>query len=177
MHQLPESRRRLTKRAILAPSDSSYLDFIHQPLHLFCDRWCIAASGIRGRVTSTEGAILVIEETVAASVALRAHLKRTERIGRKMIISLELGAAISEAVEAAGGHPAELRRTSQEILDNYELSRRRMREFFMLASLDEGLSIAEMARRLGVSRQLASRLVLEARKASQVSPPTAIDLR
>lgn len=106
-------------------------------------------------MTSTKGAILAIEETMAASEALREHLKQGERIGRKMVSALEQGTPISEAVEAAGKHPAELRQTSQDLLGNYESRSHRMCEFFMLASLDEGLSIGEIARKLGVSRQLA----------------------
>jgi hypothetical protein len=117
-------------------------------------------------VDSTKGAIRAIEETMAASEALREHLKQGERIGRKMVSALERGTPISEAVEAAGERPAELRQTSQDFLADYESCRHRMREFFMLASLDEGLSIGEVARKLGVSRQLASRLIREARESS-----------
>jgi len=115
---------------------------------------------------STEGAIRAIEETMEASVALRNHLRRTEQVGRKMVAALQQGAAISETVEAAGECPAELRHSTRDFLADYESSRHRMREHFMLASLDEGLSIGGVARKLGVSRQLASRLVNEARKAS-----------
>lgn len=121
---------------------------------------------VGGSVSSTKGAIQAIEETMAASAALREHLKRTERIGRRMVSALQQGAAISDAVEAAGECPAELRQTAQDSLDNYESCRHRMRELFMVASLEEGLSIGEVARKLGVSRQLASRLI---RGASETS--------
>ena len=115
---------------------------------------------------ATKGAIEAIEQTMAASAALREHLKRTEGIGRRMVTALERGAAISDAVEAAGEFPSELRQTTQDSLGNYEACRHRMREYFMLAALKEGLSIGEVARKLGVSRQLASRLIHEAEAAS-----------
>jgi DNA-directed RNA polymerase specialized sigma24 family protein len=121
-------------------------------------------------VISTNGAVRAIEETVAASEALREHLKRTERIGRKMISALQRGAALSEAVDVAGESSGELRRTAAEYLSHYEASRHRMRNVFMLGSLDEGLSIGEMARKLGISRQLASRLIHEARESQSLMP-------
>ncbi len=114
-------------------------------------------------LNSTKGAIQAIEETLASSVALRQHLKRTERVGLKMVAALQSGAAIADAVEAAGESPAELRQASHDFLADYESCRHRMRELFMVASLDEGLSIGEVGRKLGVSRQLASRLVREAK--------------
>ena len=89
-------------------------------------------------VISTSGAIRAIEDTIAASEALREHLKRTERVGRKMVSALQRGVAMSAAVEAAGECPADLRLTSKDYLGNYELSRHRMREVFVLGSLDEG---------------------------------------
>ncbi len=113
-------------------------------------------------MVSTESAIQAIEDSKAASQALREHLKRTERVGRRMVSALKRGVAISGATEAAGESPAELRKTSKDYLSTYELCRHRMRELFMLAALEEGLSIGEVARRLGISRQLASRMVHDA---------------
>lgn len=113
-----------------------------------------------------EQAILAVERTVEASVALRKHLVSTERTGRKMISALRRGVPISKSVEATGACPAELRQSSHDLIAEFEHCRHEMRAAFLLPSLDEGMTIGEISRTLGVSRQLASRLVKEARETS-----------
>jgi hypothetical protein len=117
-------------------------------------------------MTDHERAIASIEKSLDASAALRRHLVATERTGRKMIAALQRGVPISEAVVSAGGSPSELRRSTTEMLADYEHARHQMRTAFLLPTLAEGKSIGDIGRELGISRQLASRLVREARGSS-----------
>ena len=109
-------------------------------------------------------AIKAIEATMAASVRLRQGLLFGESIGETMIKHIKDGLPISTSVAASGLDPAKVRSSTLELLADFELCRHKMRLAFMLPSLDEGMSIGAIARTLGISRQLASRLVHEARE-------------
>jgi DNA-directed RNA polymerase specialized sigma24 family protein len=113
-----------------------------------------------------EYAISTVEQTLDASAALRAHLRMSERIGRRMISALQAGVPVSKSVEAAGACAAQLRQESSDLFAAYEHSRHVMRAAFILPSVAEGMSISDIGRALGVSRQRASRLVQEARDGS-----------
>ena len=75
---------------------------------------------------------------------------------------LESGVPISGSVEAAGAVASDLRQDTNYLLAEYEHCRHEMRLAFIGPSLDEGMSIGEIGRTLGVSRQLAARLAKEA---------------
>ena len=110
-------------------------------------------------------AIESVERTLEVSAALRRHLVANERTGRKMIAALQSGVPISQAVEASGQNSADVRRSTNSLLDEYEYARHHMRDAFIIPALDEGMSIGDIGRSLGVSRQLASRLVHDAKEA------------
>ncbi len=101
-----------------------------------------------------------------ASAELRAALREGETIGRRMIKKLRNGVAISSAVEDAGANASDLRQSAAEHLSRYEQRRHEMRLTFVRAALDEGLTIGEVARKVGVSRQLMARFAKEARNGS-----------
>jgi hypothetical protein len=115
-------------------------------------------------MTDRERAIESVDKTLEASAALRKHLLENERTGRRMISAIKRGVPIPEAVEASGSCAANLRRSTKDLLDNYESARHEMRAAFILPSIDGGMTIGDIGRTLGVSRQLASRLVQEARE-------------
>jgi hypothetical protein len=115
-------------------------------------------------MTERERAIESVERQLEVSAALRRHLLDAERTGRKIITALHSGVPVSEAVGASGRSAADLRRSTNSVFDEYERARHQMRMAFILPSLDEGLSTADIGRALGVSRQLASRLVQDAKE-------------
>jgi hypothetical protein len=80
-----------------------------------------------------------------------------------MIAQLKKGTPISASVTGAGSDASALRKSTNEHLAEYEHRRHQMRLSFILPALDEGMSIGDIGRTLGVSRQLAARLVKEAR--------------
>jgi hypothetical protein len=108
-------------------------------------------------------AIAAIERTMEASKALRANLQAGERIGRRMIKELGGDTPFSEIVIATGSDPSELRQTTKALLDDFEHCRHEMRIAFIGPSIAEGVTIGQIGRDLGVSRQLATRLAREAR--------------
>lgn len=113
-------------------------------------------------LTDREYAIHTIERTLEASAALRKHLQVTDRVGGRVIEALRSEVPVSKSVASAGACAAELRKESLELLRAYEVCRHEMRAAFILPSVDEGMTIGDIGRSLGISRQLASRLVHEA---------------
>lgn len=108
-------------------------------------------------------AITAVNETISASRALQENLRRGEVMGRKMVATLEKGVAVSASVGAAGGDSAVLRQNTNDCLAEFERCRHKMRIAFIGFSLDEGMTIGDIGRTLGISRQLASRFAREAR--------------
>jgi hypothetical protein len=112
-------------------------------------------------------AIASVERSIKSSEVLRASLDEGEAIGRQLIAGLETGSAISSTIEDLGLSASTLRQNATQLLADYELRRHEMRITFIGAALDEGLSISEIARKLGVSRQLLQRYAHEARGGEQ----------
>lgn len=112
-------------------------------------------------------AIRAVLATMEASARLRANLLEGEKIGQAMIDLLEADTPVSETVGATGREASDLRSTTNELLSAFEHRRHQMRLAFITPSLEEGLSIGEISRVLGISRQLASRLAREAAEAHQ----------
>jgi len=99
---------------------------------------------------------------VDASKDLRRALLRYEKTSVEIAGLVERGESGADALKAAGG-PIR-RREVTEALEKFEAARHRLRlAMFALAS-EEGTSASEVARQLGISRQLASRLAREAKE-------------
>ena len=112
-------------------------------------------------------AVETVRASIAASIRLREGLLHGESIGEAMIEAIESGAPVSESVGASGEDAAAVRVSMHDLLEDFEHARHRMRIAFMLPSLDEGMSISAIGRTLGISRQLAARLVHEAREVAE----------
>ena len=119
-------------------------------------------------MTDRDRAIESIERALEVSAVLRRQLVANERTGRKMIGALRRHVPISECVDASGASAAGVRRSTNDVLAEYAQARHQMRAAFLLPAIGEGMSIAAISRKLGVSRQLASRLVLEAKSVPTV---------
>jgi len=96
------------------------------------------------------------QEAASFRQALRGYERALERICRR----LEQGEALHEVMRKIG--VGDLRADLADRLAQFEAARHRMRAACFRMSLAEGLSIGEIARLWGISRQLASRLVHEA---------------
>ena len=111
-----------------------------------------------------------VRNTIEASVALRDDLVRGEVIGLQMIDRLQAGADINECIYEAGENPAELRQTSADAHEFYGRRRHDLRAVFMAAAQESGMSVTEIASRLGVSRQLIQRSVRQPYGEGEPSP-------
>jgi hypothetical protein len=79
-----------------------------------------------------------------------------------VITLIESGGKMDESLGTLSS-PIKRRRELTETLDAFEAARHQARLAIFSLALDQGTSISGMARTLGVSRQLASRLAAEAK--------------
>lgn len=103
---------------------------------------------------------------VEESRALRDVLVRNERAAAKLQRQLARNESVIDALEALEGAmngPREL----PEAIDRFEATRREARHALFALATTQEVSMGEMARRFGFSRQLASRILQEARTSTK----------
>jgi hypothetical protein len=108
-----------------------------------------------------ETAIQELESLLASATELRSAVRSTERRYRKARRLLKEGTPVSEALDEVGAGAA--RQVMTETLATFEQMRHRTRLALIAAGLAEGMTIGELGRSWGFSRQLASRYAKEAR--------------
>jgi AraC-like DNA-binding protein len=104
---------------------------------------------------------VMIEE----SKALRDVLVRNERAAAKLQRHIARTGSVIDAMEALDGAmhgPREL----PEAIDRFEAIRRETRHRLFSLATKQNVSLSEMARRFGFSRQLAARIAQEANSSS-----------
>ena len=104
-------------------------------------------------------ALVGLQEFREEAATLRSALRRVERVLERVCRQVEREVPVHEVMDQIG--VGELRAELVERLTRFEEARRRMRVACFRMSLTEGLSIGDIARLWGISRQLASRLVNE----------------
>jgi len=105
--------------------------------------------------------VLDISVLAEASKTLREVLVRYERAVATLATRVHRGESVLESFDAMDG-AMRGRRELTETFEEFETARRQVRlALFSLASA-QGASMSELGRRLGISRQLASRLAAEA---------------
>lgn len=110
-----------------------------------------------------------IAALIEESKVLRDVLVRNERAAAKLQRQLERNGSVMDAMGALDGAmhgPREL----PEAIDRFEAARREARHALFALATTQDVSLSEMARRFGFSRQLAARIVQEARSAKKASP-------
>ena len=80
-----------------------------------------------------------------------------------MAVALSNDTSVSEWLANQGEGTAQLRNDTHDSLITFQRARHAELSAILLPSLAEGMSIADIGRAFGVSRQLASRWVREAR--------------
>ena len=106
-------------------------------------------------------AIRSVERVIEAMQNLRRVLESREEVLRRAISVLEPAPDYAEAVKEA--HVSEEQEDLSEALFLLEARRRESRIASFRSALDHGLSINELSRIWGFSRQMASRYAKEAR--------------
>lgn len=104
-----------------------------------------------------------LKELIEATVALRQQLVTHEAVCRRVLADVEERVPVGSTLSTVGADT--WRSAVTEAIQGFETTRRRSRLRLVAMSLDDGMSIAEVARAWGVSRQLASRWVQETRSA------------
>jgi hypothetical protein len=95
---------------------------------------------------------------------VRLQLRTTENAYRRAMKSLASGALVADTLESITA--ATTRLSLNDMLADLEHSRHRARLAMIAAGLEEGMSIGQLGRALGFSRQLAARYAREAREHS-----------
>jgi len=90
--------------------------------------------------------------------ALRQYKRGLSRFG----VLIQEGASVADALAAIEGNVGGKPRLVPDTLDDFEAARNDFRTAIVTLALRQGTSAASIARRLGVSRQLVSRIALEA---------------
>jgi DNA-directed RNA polymerase sigma subunit (sigma70/sigma32) len=100
-----------------------------------------------------------IEDLVASSASLRASLQAYEQTMIEVADRVESGEPAVAATE--GTSKSEHRRRVTEAITEFEAARHQLRLALFALGHEEGASISEVGRVLGISRQLAARLAGE----------------
>lgn len=131
-----------------------------------------ATSAVDERARALAG----LREFREEAATLRSALHRYERALERVCRQVERDVPLHEVMGQIG--VGELRADLVERLTRFEEARHRMRVACFRMSLTEGLSIVDIARLWGISRQLASRLINEtdATPASEPGPKATSDL-
>lgn len=99
---------------------------------------------------------------VEAADELRAGLLRHRRAIAEITRLVSRGTPGLDALSAVDAEEA--RRELSHLLDRFETARRRARQAIIALCVEEGATASEVARRFGISRQLASRLRSQAER-------------
>jgi hypothetical protein len=101
-----------------------------------------------------------MNDLIEALVVARNELRRSEQGLRRTLKKMERGQDLVSAVIA--DDPSESRQSLDDAMEDLTTLRHRTRSLVFALAVKEGLSIGEVGRTWGVSRQLASRYVREA---------------
>jgi hypothetical protein len=101
-----------------------------------------------------------LKELLDALAEARDEIRRSEQGIRRTLRKVERGERL--AVVVISDEPSESRQSFDDAMEALTALRHRARSLIFALAVEEGLSIGEVGRTWGISRQLASRYVREA---------------
>jgi DNA-directed RNA polymerase specialized sigma24 family protein len=101
-----------------------------------------------------------MKQLLDALAEAREEIRRSEQGIRRTLKKVERGEALTAVV--IGDVPSEARQSFDDAMEALTALRHRTRSLVFALAVEEGLSIGEVGRTWGISRQLASRYVREA---------------
>jgi hypothetical protein len=113
---------------------------------------------------SKDEAVQSVEQLLEALAEARHAIRATEAALRRALKKVEQGSDVATAIEAA--HPAETRQRVNDALTAVEQCRHEVRRTVFGVAIQEGMSIGDLGRSWGFSRQMASRYARESRAQS-----------
>jgi hypothetical protein len=102
-----------------------------------------------------------IQQLIVAGQELRDLIRESRKGLQKGLELLDRGVGLDEAMRTLNA--AERRLLMTDHIAEFEERRHQLRLSITVAALEEGMSIGDIARAFGVSRQLASRMAKQAR--------------
>jgi hypothetical protein len=108
-----------------------------------------------------DDAIADLRDLTEAAARLRNDLRATEGVYRRTTRTLERGTSVAKAMQMVKADQVRLGLT--ESIEDFEYIRHRARLSLTASGLDEGMTIGQIGRAWGISRQLAARYAREAR--------------
>jgi hypothetical protein len=109
----------------------------------------------------SEETVRMVERLLDALAELRTTTRTAESDVRRALKMAQKGSDLATAVVAC--NPAGTRQAMNDALNTVEVVRHQMRLKIFQIGLEEGMTIGELGRAFGFSRQLASRIAKEAR--------------
>jgi DNA-directed RNA polymerase specialized sigma24 family protein len=100
-----------------------------------------------------------MKDLLGALAEARDEIRRSEQGIRRTLRRVERGQPLASAVIA--DEPSESRQAFDDAMESLTSLRHRTRSLVFALAVEEGLSIGEVGRTWGISRQLASRYVRE----------------
>jgi hypothetical protein len=110
--------------------------------------------------------VLAIEDLIRAVGDARAEMRRAEQSLRRVARRIEDGETVESLI--ALRPPGEKRKAFLEALEEVHRTRHTVRRKVFTHAQERGVSVAELARAWGISRQLASRYLKEETAATEV---------
>jgi hypothetical protein len=113
-------------------------------------------------VTPNPDTVQMVENLLEALAELRKVTRSTEANVRRALKLAKSGADVTTALVAC--NPSETRQSMNDALKSVEVARHAMRLRIFKLGLEEGMSIGDLGRSFGFSRQLAARYAREAKE-------------
>jgi DNA invertase Pin-like site-specific DNA recombinase len=120
-------------------------------------------------MSSQDEVVQAVEELIAAVAVARSEMRRAEQALRRALRRITEGEAIESLILLRP--PAEKRRAFLDALEEVHRTRHTARQKVFTHAQQHGLSVSELARAWGISRQLASRYLKEESAASETTAP------
>jgi hypothetical protein len=114
--------------------------------------------------SSRDAAVEEIQALLESARQLRTDLRARETAYRQAARMIEKGVALDEVMEASGARTA--RQELTDAMAEFERHRHSTRLAMTATGLEEGMSIGQIGRAWGFSRQLAARYAQEVRDRS-----------
>ncbi len=120
-------------------------------------------------MSSQDEVVQAVQELIAAVAAARAEMRRAEQALRRVVGRIENGEAVESLIVLRP--PAEKRKAFLESLEEVHRTRHTVRRKVFIHAQQRGVTVADLARAWGISRQLASRYLKE----ESITSDTSID--
>jgi hypothetical protein len=108
-----------------------------------------------------DDAVVDLRELAEAAARLRSDLRAKEGVYRRIAKALERGTSVAKAMQMVKADQA--RRELTDAIEDFEYFRHRSRLSLTASGLQEGMTIGQVGRAWGISRQLAARYARESR--------------